>query len=51
VGNEQIHVGTSQADRPRSRLSDSIVTCLIALEMVELFKISECRHWVPKNDI
>jgi len=25
--------------------------CLIALEMMELFKISECWHWVPKNDI
>jgi len=51
VGNEQIHVGTWQADRPRSRLSDGIVMCLIALETVELFKISECWHWAPKNDI
>jgi len=25
--------------------------CLIASEMTELFKISECQHWVPKNDI
>jgi len=51
VGNERIHVKTWPADRPRSRLSNGIVTCLIALETVELFKISECRHWVPKNDI
>jgi len=51
MGNKRIHVGTWQADRPRSRLSDGIVTCLIALETVELFKISECRHWAPKNDI
>jgi len=25
--------------------------CLIALETVELFKILECQHWVPKNNI
>jgi len=51
VGNKWICVGTWQADRPRSRLSDGIVTCLIASETTELFKISECRHWAPKNDI
>jgi len=51
MGNERIHVRTWQADIPHSRLSDGIVTCLIALEMVELFKILECWHWAPKNDI
>jgi len=51
MGNGRIHVRTLQADRPHSRLSDGIVTHLIALEMVELFKKSECCHWVPKNDI
>jgi len=25
--------------------------CLIASETTELFKISECQHWAPKNDI
>ena len=38
VGNEQIFIGTGWAGRAGSRLHDSIVMCLIALEMVELFK-------------
>jgi len=51
VENNRIYVGTWQADRPRSRLHDGIVTCLIASKTVELFKILECRHWAPKFDI
>ena len=51
VGNKQIYIGTWQADRPRSRLHDGIVTCLVASKTMELFKISECRHWAPKFDI
>jgi len=51
VGNKWIYIETWQADRPRSRLHDGIVTCLIASKTTELFKISECRHWAPKFDI
>ena len=51
MGNNQIYIGTWWADRPQSRLHDGIVTCLIASKTVELFKISECWHWVPKFDI
>jgi len=51
MGNNQIYVGTWQADRPQSRLHDGIVMCLIASKTAELFKISECQHWVPKFDI
>jgi len=51
VGNKQIYIGTWQADRPQSSLHDGIVTWLIASKTVELFKISECWHWVPTFDI
>ena len=51
MGNEQIFVGTRWAGRAGSRLHDSIVMCLIAPEMVELFKKSECWHWAPIFDI
>ena len=51
MGNEQIFVGTRWASRSSSRLHDSIVMCLIAPEMVELFKRSECQHWAPIFDI
>jgi len=40
-----------KSELDRSRLHDGIVTCLIASKMMELFKILECRHWVPKFDI
>ena len=40
-----------KSELDRSRLHDGIVTCLIASKTTELFKISECRHWVPKFDI
>ena len=51
MGNEQIFIGTRWAGRAGSRLHDSIVMCSIAPEMVELFKKSECWHWVPIFDI
>ena len=51
MGNEQNFVGTRWAGRAGSRLHDSIVMCSIAPEMVELFKKSECQHWVPIFDI
>ena len=49
--NKQIFIGTRWAGRAGSRLYDSIVTCLIAPEMVELFKKLECQHWAPIFDI
>ena len=50
VGTELIFVGTRPAGVPGSRLRDSIIMCLIASKMEEIFKKSECRHWVPKFD-
>ena len=50
MGNERIFVGTRWAGGPGSRLCDSIITCLIAPKMDEIFKKSECQHWAPKFD-
>ena len=50
VGTEWIFVGTRQAGGPGSRLCDSIITYLIAPKTDEIFKKSECQHWVAKFD-
>ena len=50
VGTESIVVRTRPAGGPGSRLHESIITCLIAPTTDEIFKKSECRHWVPKFD-
>ena len=50
MGTESIFVGTRPAGGPGSRLRDGIITCLIAPKMDEIFKKSECRHWVPNFD-
>ena len=48
MGTESTFVGTRPAGGPGSRLRDGIITCLIAPKTDEIFKKSECRHWVPK---
>ena len=50
MGTELIFIGTRPAGGPGSRLHDSIITCLIAPKADEIFKKSECQHWVPKLD-
>ena len=50
VGTESIFIGTRLAGGPGSRLCDSIITCSIAPKTDEIFKKSECQHWVPKFD-
>ena len=50
VGTESIFVRTRPEGGPGSRLCDSIITCLIAPKTDEIFKQSECQHWVPKFD-
>ena len=43
-------IRTRPAGGPSSRLHDGIIMCLIAPKTDEIFKKSECRHWVPKFD-
>ena len=50
VGTESIFVGIRPAGGPGSRLGDGIIMCLIAAKTDEIFKKSECQHWVPKFD-
>ena len=50
MGTESIFVGTRPAGGPGSRPLDRIITCLIAPKTDEIFKKSECQHWVPKFD-
>ena len=50
VGTDLFFIGTRLSDGPGSRLHDSIIMCLIAPKMDEIFKKLECRHWAPKFD-
>ena len=50
VGTESIFVGTRLGGGPGSRLHDGIIMFLIAPKTDEIFKKSECQHWVPKFD-
>ena len=50
MGTESIFIRTRLLDRPGSRLHGSIIICLIAPEMAEIFEKLECQYWVHKFD-